>query len=75
MLTDKAQVLELSAEMPDEGVLERWRGEPLKAVIVPTSIFLTNRKGFPTLSKRHQSFLLQLFSVCIPPSFFVPNKK
>lgn len=26
-----------------------------------TDIFLTNRKGFPTLSQRHQAFLLELF--------------
>lgn len=31
-------------------------------MIVPTSIFLTNRKGYPTLSQRHQQFFLDLFS-------------
>eukprot|EP01096_Ripella_sp_DP13-Kostka_P012183 TRINITY_DN5029_c0_g1_i1.p1 TRINITY_DN5029_c0_g1~~TRINITY_DN5029_c0_g1_i1.p1 ORF type:complete len:609 (+),score=201.74 TRINITY_DN5029_c0_g1_i1:20-1846(+) len=56
-------VLELSAELPDEGVLERWRVDHLKAFVVPTSIFLTNRKGFPTLSKRHQTFIQQLFDM------------
>lgn len=30
-------------------------------MILPTSIFLTNRKGYPTLSQRHQKLMLQLF--------------
>lgn len=32
-----------------------------QAVIIPTSIFLTNRKGYPTLSQRHQQFFMDLF--------------
>ncbi|CAM9392438.1 unnamed protein product, partial [Scytosiphon promiscuus] len=50
-------VLEITADLPAQSVLERWVGEPVKAVIVPTSVFLTNKKGFPTLSRRHQDFV------------------
>jgi protein arginine N-methyltransferase 5 len=32
-----------------------------QAVLIPTSIFLTNRKGYPTLSQRHQKFFAELF--------------
>lgn len=53
-------VLELSGDLPDEKYLARWEGEPIKAVIIPTSIFLTNRKGYPVLSKAHQLFLRKL---------------
>eukprot|EP00501_MAST-03F_sp_TOSAG23-6_P002247 GSMAST32.ASY1.ANO1.2347.1 assembled CDS len=28
----------------------RWLSEPIKAVVIPTEIFLTNSSGFPTLS-------------------------
>ncbi len=32
-----------------------------RAVVVPTSIFMTNRRGYPTLSRRHQDFLGEMF--------------
>jgi protein arginine N-methyltransferase 5 len=54
-------VLELTADMPDERILDQWLGEPIRAVVLPTSIFLSNKMGYPTLSKRHQIFLLRLF--------------
>ena len=37
--------MEISAELPSEEELERWYGEPIKAAILPTSLFLTNKKG------------------------------
>ena len=55
--------LELSEELPDDlNELRRWAAEPLKAIILPTKIFLENKKGYPVLSKQHQvalSILLQ----------------
>lgn len=57
-------VLELNCkDLPSEEVLKRWLGEPLKAVIVPTYIFLTNNKGYPVLPKNHQAFLKKLFKL------------
>lgn len=38
-------VLELSADLPSQEVIKRWLGEPVKAIIVPTSIFHNNKKG------------------------------
>lgn len=55
--------LELTADMPASHVLDQWCGEPIKAALIPTSIFLTNRKGFPVLSRVHQSFIHQLFKL------------
>ena len=46
--------LELTADLPPRTAMDRWFGEPVKAVVLPTSIFLTNAKGYPTLSTRHQ---------------------
>lgn len=48
-------VLEIGAEVPDG--IDRWTAEPVKSVIVPTSIFIPNPKGFPVLSKKLQSVL------------------
>jgi len=46
--------LEMSADLPDEKFIDRWFGEPVQALIIPTNIFLPNAKGFPTLSAAHQ---------------------
>ena len=55
--------LELSADLPSPEVLDGWCGEPVKALVVPTSIFLTNKKGFPVLSRAHQAFVKRCFKV------------
>lgn len=58
-------VLELSTNLPDEEVLDRWLAEPIKCVMVSTNLFLTNKRGYPVLSKPHQNFLKKLFKVHI----------
>lgn len=55
--------LVLTVDLPSEKQLDLWLGEPLRAVILPTSLFLTNRKGFPVLPKPHQRFVQRLFPV------------
>ena len=37
--------------------VKRWVGEPIKTVSVATSLFLTNKKGYPVLAKQHQALL------------------
>jgi protein arginine N-methyltransferase 5 len=37
--------------------MNRWFAEPVKIVVLPTGIFLRNAKGFPVLSKQHQTFV------------------
>ncbi|CAG8622590.1 4955_t:CDS:10, partial [Scutellospora calospora] len=49
--------LEVTRDLPEDNILDRWFAEPIKAVILPTKIFLTNAKGFPVLSRRHQVFV------------------
>jgi hypothetical protein len=56
--------LQVGADVPEQKYLDRWFGEPLRAIILPTSIFLTNRKGYPTLSLAHQK-LVKFFSKVI----------
>lgn len=55
--------LELDADLPQGSRLQRWRAEPVQLVVLPTSIFLTNAKGYPVLSKPHQDFLKYYLSV------------
>jgi len=54
--------LQLTEDLPDtDRELERWFAEPVRAVMIPADVFLTNKQGFPVLSKRHKAFLMQLF--------------
>ncbi|XP_077472223.1 protein arginine N-methyltransferase 5 [Stigmatopora argus] len=55
--------IEIGADMPSETVIDKWLGEPIKAAILPTNIFLTNKKGFPVLSKAHQRIIVRLFKL------------
>ncbi|MGH0128756.1 UNVERIFIED_CONTAM: hypothetical protein FKN15_044108 [Acipenser sinensis] len=55
--------IEIGADLPSEAVIDKWLGEPIKAAILPTSIFLTNKKGFPVLSKLHQRIIFRLFKL------------
>eukprot|EP00041_Stephanoeca_diplocostata_P015661 m.299530 g.299530 ORF g.299530 m.299530 type:complete len:283 (+) comp20115_c0_seq7:192-1040(+) len=61
--------LEITADLPSGEALLRWMGEPVKAVIVPTSIFLRNAKGFPVLSKAHQLVVKRLLKY--DPQFII----
>ena len=36
-------------------------GEPVKGLVVPTSVFIQNKKGFPVLPQPHQEFIVALF--------------
>lgn len=38
-------VLEISADLPSQDILNRWLGEPVKAIVLPTSLFHNNKKG------------------------------
>ena len=58
-----ALALELTDDLPSENVIDRWLAEPIKCVILPTSIFLTNKNGYPVLSKAHQRCIYKLFQV------------
>uniref|UniRef100_A0A3P8X235 Protein arginine N-methyltransferase 5 n=1 Tax=Cynoglossus semilaevis TaxID=244447 RepID=A0A3P8X235_CYNSE len=60
---NKRVSVEIGADMPSDEVVDKWLGEPIKAAILPTSIFLTNKKGFPVLSKAHQRIIFRLFKL------------
>lgn len=49
--------LELNETLPSEAEVLRWLGEPVKTVLINTSIFLTNKKGYPVMSRQVQTLL------------------
>lgn len=58
-------VLELTANLPPPQVIDRWLGEPVRALVVSTSLFLTNKKGYPVLAKMHQNIIRKFFRVIV----------
>lgn len=59
--------LELSTELPHDEHLSRWIGEPLKGVVIPTSVFVANKSGFPVLPRSHQGFVRELLHRKVQP--------
>lgn len=57
--------LALTADLPPLSVIDRWMSEPIKAVTISTSLFLTNKKGYPVLPKAHQHVIKQFFKVIV----------
>mmetsp|Transcript_2166 Transcript_2166/g.5001 ORF Transcript_2166/g.5001 Transcript_2166/m.5001 type:complete len:605 (-) Transcript_2166:334-2148(-) len=61
--------LEVTGDLPSQETISQWGCEPVRLLIIPTSIFLTNQSGFPVLSKKHQAVLRTFFDhhveVCI----------
>jgi len=55
--------LEVTADVPEFDVIEKWMSEPVKAIILSTSIFLTNKKGYPVLPKAHQNIVKEFFKL------------
>ena len=43
------------------GLFRRWGAEPVKALLLHTTVFLTNKKGFPVLSEAMQEAMKILF--------------
>ncbi|KAJ6819644.1 protein arginine N-methyltransferase 5 isoform X1 [Iris pallida] len=54
--------LDILSSLPSSNSLGRWFGEPVRAAIIHTDSFLTNARGFPCLSKRHQKLVTGLFN-------------
>lgn len=59
--------LEITSQLPsDEQLLDMWIAEPIKTVIVPGEIFVSNSKGYPVLPKPHQKFIQKLMDKMKP---------
>ncbi|KAI4337395.1 hypothetical protein L6164_015819 [Bauhinia variegata] len=54
--------LDILSTLPSANSLGRWFGESVRAAIVNTDSFLTNARGYPCLSKRHQKLVTAFFN-------------
>jgi hypothetical protein len=52
------------------GLACRWKGEPVKSLLLPTKIFSSNKRGYPVLSKAHQELLIMFFKLRVQVMFF-----
>ncbi|XP_050364121.1 protein arginine N-methyltransferase 1.5 [Argentina anserina] len=55
-------VLDVLSSLPSANSLGRWFGESVRAAIFNTDCFLTNARGHPCLSKRHQKLVSGFFN-------------
>ncbi|KAJ1973427.1 hypothetical protein H4R35_004125 [Dimargaris xerosporica] len=59
--SSKLQIaLVIKSELPDQEFTSQWFAEPIKCLILPTTTFTTNPKGYPVLSKPHQNLVRRL---------------
>lgn len=56
-------ILEIPAVLPPQECIDRWTGEPVRAVLLSTKVFQTNKRGYPALSKAHQAVLTAFFQL------------
>ncbi|KAJ1420140.1 S-adenosyl-L-methionine-dependent methyltransferase [Sesbania bispinosa] len=54
--------LDILSTLPSANSLGRWFGESVRAAILNTDSFLTNARGYPCLSKRHQRLITGFFN-------------
>lgn len=54
--------LDIMSTLPSANSIGRWFGEPVRAAIIHTDSFLTNARGYPCLSKRHQKLIIGFFN-------------
>uniref|UniRef100_A0A5B6ZHV2 Protein arginine N-methyltransferase n=1 Tax=Davidia involucrata TaxID=16924 RepID=A0A5B6ZHV2_DAVIN len=54
--------LDILSSLPSANSLGRWFGESVRAAIIHTNSFLTNARGYPCLSKRHQKLMTGFFN-------------
>ncbi|KAK9834250.1 hypothetical protein WJX81_000077 [Elliptochloris bilobata] len=54
-------LLDLPLTLPPQQAIDRWRGEPVRAVALPTAAFVANRRGYPTLPRAHQELLIDFW--------------
>lgn len=63
MMCEQSQQLFVALELTQQTteVPDRWIAEPIRYIIIPTSVFVPNNHGYPVLSKAHQRFLKTMF--------------
>ncbi|RMZ77666.1 hypothetical protein DV738_g4264, partial [Chaetothyriales sp. CBS 135597] len=65
--------LDLPQLLPPLPVQSRWYSEPVRILTLEACIFVANPKGYPALSKAHQSLISRFIRLRTPPWFLLSN--
>ena len=68
-------LLEVPEILPPQQQIDRWLGEPIRALLLRTTVFQTNKRGYPTLSKAHQDMLLLFFRLGVQVSCLLTRRQ
>ena len=71
-LTSK-KALSLPKVMPPTPVQTRWYSEPVRLLTLDSKIFAKNAKGYPVLTRAHQSFINRMVRLRSVPWFLLCN--
>ncbi|KAL9624109.1 MAG: hypothetical protein Q9160_001631 [Pyrenula sp. 1 TL-2023] len=61
--------LDLPKLIPSISIQSRWYCEPIRLLTLSASIFISNAKGFPVLSKAYQTLIFRYMRLRVPPWF------
>lgn len=67
-------VLEVPVDVPDDDVVERWLGEPIKCLMISTLIFLTNHAGYPVLGPKHKELIKKFVNIKVQLALRGPER-
>lgn len=56
-------VLILPVDLPDDDEIDRWLGEPVRAICLEEENFITNQRNFPVLPKRTQRIIKNFMDI------------
>ncbi|KAJ9633701.1 hypothetical protein H2204_006698 [Knufia peltigerae] len=65
--------LSLPKLLPPTPIQSRWYSEPVRLITLDSKIFSKNAKGYPVLSRAHQSFISSFSTLRTPPWFLLCN--
>lgn len=55
--------LQIPKQLPSKELIRQWFAEPVRVLVYSSGVFLSNEKGYPVLSKAHQSLLNRFMKV------------
>ena len=59
--------LEIKPNLPNENILDRWKGEHVRSMIFSVNCFTKNHKGFPILTKPHEALFKGFMKFKVSP--------
>ncbi|KAH8154742.1 uncharacterized protein LAJ45_01273 [Morchella importuna] len=65
--------LRIPAVLPSRHLVNRWFAEPIRTLLIPSSTFCPNPKGYPTFSTAHQGLLTRYMKLRPVPYILISD--